>query len=401
MQKKILLLGGSPQQIVAIKKAKELGYYTIVCDYLQDNPGQYVADKFFLTSTTNKEAVLKIARDEKIDGILAYASDPAAPTAAYVSEKLNLPGNPYRSVDLLCNKNKFRQFLKENGFNSPTAISFDNLDNAISWTDKQEVEFPLIVKPVDSSGSKGVTKVYDPIELVPALEFAFKFSKSKNIIVEKLIEKNHEYLVGGDILIYNGEIILPGLLNCHRDTNVNELVPVGKSYPLKLNRDMCDKILQELKKLVNLLHIDNCALNVEAVVDSSDKVWFIDVGPRNGGNLIPELLSSIYDIDIVSLTINMAMGEKIKFSCKVPKDAFYASYNIHSDRDGMLKDIIFSDKLDDAIFYKNIYKKRGDCVEYFDNASKALGVIFLKFNKEYEEKSILDQMHNYIKIEFE
>lgn len=399
--KKILLLGGSAQQVIAIKKAKELGYYTIVCDYLDDNPGQNYADKFYLASTTDKEVILEIARIENIDGILAYASDPAAPTAAYVSEKLNLPGNPHKSVDLLCNKNKFRQFLKENGFNSPTAISFDNLENAISWKNKQEVEFPLIVKPVDSSGSKGVTKVYDPIDLMPALKFAFKFSKSKKIIVEKLIEKNHEYLVGGDILIYNREIILPGLLNCHRDTNVNELVPVGKSYPLQLDKEYVDKILQELKKLVNLLNIDNCALNVEAVVDSSDKVWFVDVGPRNGGNLIPELLSSIYNIDIVSLTINMAMGEKIRFSYKDPKDTFYASYNIHSDRDGILKDIIFSDKLEDTIFYKNIYKKRGDCVEYFDNASKALGVIFLKFNREYEGKTIINQMHNYIKIELE
>ena len=86
--KKILLLGGSEQQIVAIKTAKRLGYYTVLCDYLLDNPGQYEADKFYLVSTTDKEEVLKVAVDECIDGVLAYASDPAAPTAAYVAEKL-------------------------------------------------------------------------------------------------------------------------------------------------------------------------------------------------------------------------------------------------------------------------------------------------------------------------
>ena len=78
--KKILLLGGSAQQIVAIETAKRLGYYTLLCDYLTDNPGQYHADKFYLVSTTDKNAVLEVAKNEKVDGVLAYASDPAAPT---------------------------------------------------------------------------------------------------------------------------------------------------------------------------------------------------------------------------------------------------------------------------------------------------------------------------------
>src|SRR5574344_2125197 len=102
--RKILLLGGSAQQIIAIETARRLGYFTVLCDFLPDNPGQYVADKFYLVSTTDKDAVLKVATEEKVDGVLAYASDPAAPTAAYVAEKLGLPGSPYESVEILCNK---------------------------------------------------------------------------------------------------------------------------------------------------------------------------------------------------------------------------------------------------------------------------------------------------------
>ena len=93
--KKLLLLGGSEQQVIAIKKAKELGFYTVLCDYLGDNPGQNVADKFYQESTTDKEAILRVAMDEEIDGIIAYASDPAAPTAAYVAENGN--GTPCKS----------------------------------------------------------------------------------------------------------------------------------------------------------------------------------------------------------------------------------------------------------------------------------------------------------------
>lgn len=118
--KNILLLGGSTQQIPAIMCAQEVGYYTIVCDYLDDNPGQFVADKFYLESTTDKDKILEIAMKENIDGIVAYASDPAA----YVSNELNLPSDKYSSVEILSQKHLFRNFLRENNINCPKSKEF-------------------------------------------------------------------------------------------------------------------------------------------------------------------------------------------------------------------------------------------------------------------------------------
>ena len=141
--KKILLLGGSAQQIVAIQMAKKLGYYTVLCDFLPDNPGQHHADRFHLVSTTDKEAVLSVAREEAVDGILAYASDPAAPTAAYVAEKMGLPGNPYHAVETLCNKALFRSFLKENGFCTPKAKCYTDLAAAMADIAQGNFRFPL------------------------------------------------------------------------------------------------------------------------------------------------------------------------------------------------------------------------------------------------------------------
>jgi carbamoylphosphate synthase large subunit len=119
--KKILLLGGSTQQIPAIEYAKKQGYGTILCDYLPDNPGQHYADRFYCVSTTDKESVLEVAQEENVDGVVDYASDPAAPTAAYVAEKMGLLTNPYKSVELLTNKDKFRVFLAEHNFCTPRA----------------------------------------------------------------------------------------------------------------------------------------------------------------------------------------------------------------------------------------------------------------------------------------
>ena len=221
--KKILLLGGSAQQVVAIKTAKTLGYHTVLCDYLVDNPGQHCVDKFYLVSTTDKNAVLEIAIQERVDGILAYASDPAAPTAAYVAEKLGLPTNPYKSVEILCNKDKFRTFLAENDFETPRSRGYASLEEVIE--DIEEYNFPIIIKPVDSSGSKGVTVLRTKEKLEEAVKFAFSFSRSQRIIVEEFIEKKHPYLIGGDIFVLDGKIVLWGLMNCHRDQSVNSLVP--------------------------------------------------------------------------------------------------------------------------------------------------------------------------------
>lgn len=390
--KKILLLGGSAQQIVAIKTAKKLGYYTVLCDYLTDNPGQYEADKFYLVSTTDKEAVLKVALNECVDGVLAYASDPAAPTAAYVAEKMELPTNPYDSVMTLCNKDLFRSFLKDNGFNAPVARGYS--DNNV---DTSLFSLPVIIKPVDSSGSKGATVIHSWNNLNEAIEFAFSFSRSHKIIVEEFIEKKHPYLIGGDIFINEGKVVLWGLLNCHRDNSVNPLVPVGKSYPLMLD-EVDEKAVQDtLQSMVDKLGIRFGSVNVELVVDKNNKVWPIDIGPRAGGNMIPDLLGMIFGVDVVKMAVLTAMGEKIEENINegIP---FCATHNLHTNQNGKYKNIEFSNELENKIIRECLYKKTGDDVAFFDNAAKALGIIFMKFNNQEEMTDILTNINEYYSV---
>ena len=178
--KKILLLGGSAQQLVAIRAAKELGYYTVLCDYLPDNPGQYEADKFYGASTTDVEAVYAIAQKEQISGILAYASDPAALPAAIVAERLGLPTNPAKSVEILGLKYPWRRFLHDKGFACPRFYSFspqtpiEEIKN-----NTKDFTFPIVVKPTDSSGSKGVSRLDDWDELEKAIRWADEYSRNK------------------------------------------------------------------------------------------------------------------------------------------------------------------------------------------------------------------------------
>lgn len=397
-KKKILLLGGSAQQVIAIETAKKLGYYTVLCDFLPDNPGQLVADKFYLISTTDKEAVLEVAKNEYVDGILAYASDPAAPTAAYVAEKLGLPTNPYKAVEILCNKDKFRGFLSNNDFYTPVAGGYETTDAVIKEIGKYR--FPIIVKPVDSSGSKGVTVVREMGKVVGALEFAFSFSRSHRIIVEEFIEKAHPYLVGGDIFVNNGQVVLWGLMNCHRDGRVNSLVPVGKSYPPELEDSDIQNVKTTLQKLVDKLEFKNGAMNVELVVDAEHRVSLIDVGPRNGGNMIPDLLGYIFNVNIVEWTIQCAMGHTLHLD-KVEEKPYYATYNLHSDKKGIFKGVIYSEEIQSYIIKKCIYKKVGDNIEFFDNAAKAVGIVFLKFDNTNQMKEYYANINEHIRIVLE
>lgn len=397
--KKILLLGGSAQQIVAIKTAKQLGYYTVLCDFLTDNPGQYEADKFYLVSTTDKDAVLEVAQKEHVDGVLAYASDPAAPTAAYIAEKLGLPGNPCQSVEILCNKDRFRKFLLENGFSAPKANGYASVEDALN--DKVYYEYPIIIKPVDSSGSKGATVLHSEEEgLTDALEFAFSFSRCHRVIVEHFIEKKHPYLIGGDVFIEDGKIVLWGLLNCHRDNNVNPLVPVGKSYPLQLETEDVQRVKETLVSMVERLGIRNGSMNVELVVDKSNRVWPIDVGPRSGGNMIPDLLGDMFGVNIAEMSVEAAMGTAIKGNIHEP-NGFYATHNLHSNKNGTYKDIVFSPEIEPYIYRKCLYKKTGDAVEYFDNAAKCLGIVFFKFPDESIMRNVLEHINNLITIELQ
>ena len=394
--KKILLLGGSTQQIPAIEYANDQGYYTVLCDYLADNPGQDYAKKFYCVSTTDKDAILEVAKNEKVDGVVAYASDPAAPTAAYVAEKLGLPTNPYKSVEILAFKDKFREFLRENNFNSPKAKGFSSIESA-----KEEIAqftFPVMVKPIDSSGSKGVRKVEKVEDFEEAYKIALDNSRGKNIIVEEFIEQDHDYMIGGDCFVLDGEVVYWGFLNCHRDPKVNALVPVGKSYPLLISEDRIKQVKREIQRVVDLLHIEFGGFNVEAMIDSKERVFLIEMGPRNGGNMIPDFLKMIHGVDLIGATVEAAMGNKNFQIEQKSNSGFYATHNLHTDKDGLFQTVQYKNGIEDKILKEVIYKKNGDRVQYFDGANKAIGIVFFKFDTQEEQMDFTNSPENWIEV---
>ncbi len=399
--KKILLLGGSAQQVIAIKTAKQLGYYTVLCDFLPDNPGQYEADKYYNISTTDIEAVYEVANTEQVSGILAYASDPAALPAAVVCERLGLPTNPSESVAILGVKHKFREFLRTHGFACPKVYSFSpNQDIEEIKAAIREFTFPIVVKPTDSSGSKGVSMLESLDSLEKAIAWADSYSRNKILIIEEFITRGFPAVIGGDIFVNNGKIVLYGEMSCLRGEGGKGLIPIGKKKPSGLNKLQTQRVHDELQRIVTALDVRFGELNIEILLDKEDNVHFLELGPRAGGNMIPLQLSDAFGVDLVKANVLAAMGEDPQIDLNPPSECFM-TYVLHSYEDGKFKGVDYSPEVADYIYRKVIYKQPGDKVETFDGAGKAVGIIFLRIPTEQQMLAIYNRMEDLIKVELQ
>ncbi len=341
--------------------------------------------------------MLELARELKIDGIVAYASDPAAPTAAYVSEKLKLPGNPYQSVRILAEKDLYRDFLLQNGFNLPKSMGFENLADVLLEID--DFSFPVMVKPVDSSGSKGVRKVSSDSELVDAFEYAMSFSRAKRIVIEEYLVKKGPQ-IHGDAFVSEGKLCFCYLGDHHFDEKVNPFVPYSTTLPSVHSLDVMNRIELELQRLFDLLDIKQGAFNVEVRIDENDRIFLMEIGPRNGGNLVPQLEEYASGFNMVNATIEAAMGEKISVNT-ISKKGFFAYYVLHSDRDGIFKDIKLAPELYENILEKHIFKNTGDLVQSFQGSNASIGVLLLQFSSMEEMIEMIEGSAKYIQVKLE
>lgn len=399
MAKTLLLLGGSAAQVCAIERARELGYRTVLCDYLPDNPGQYVADAFYQVSTTDRESVLGVARAEGADGVVAYSSDPAAPTAAYIADALGLPGVPLPTAEAFCEKHLFRAFLERNGFNVPRSVAVvlggGVPDEALG------LEFPVIVKPSDSSGSKGVTVVRAPEGLAAALEDAGAFSRNGIAVVEEFVERDHPHVIEAEVFAVDGEVASWGLMNSIRDEGSNPLLPAGYTIPLDLPRERAALVRSEVSRLVSASGVGCGAFNIEMVIDRSDRLFFLDAGPRNGGNMLPEFISMASGKDLVGATVRAAMGEtsSIDVSFDGMPDGFWGLGVLHAANGGAFSGVSYSDAARFALVRECLQVEPGNAVRPFERCNDLVGLSFFKFETKEEMDEVMLDMGSSMGVE--
>lgn len=397
-QKKLMLLGGIRYLLPVIKAAHEQGYYVITADYLPDNIAHKYSDEYVNVSIIDKEAVLRVAREKQIDGIMSFGVDPGVVAASYVQNKMGLPSfGPFESVEILQNKDKFRAFLTKNGFNVPLAKGFDSVEAAM-----QEIywyPWPVIVKPTDSAGSKGVTRVDKAEGLRPALEYAMQHSISGHIIVEEFIDKDG-CSSDTDSISVDGELAFVSFNAQRFDAEAaNPYTPAAYSWPSTFTKEQEDYLTSEIQRLITLLGLKTSVYNIETRVGTNGKPYIMELTPRGGGNRLCEMLRYATGVDMITAITRAMVGDPIlKPIEQKPYNGHWAEIILHADNNGTFDHLEVSKDLPAEIIEEDLWVEKGDKVVSFEGANNAIGTLVLKFQTAEDLEHAITHQREWLKV---
>ena len=395
--KKLMILGGARYALPVIEAAKKLGIYTITADYLPDNIAHKYSDEYVNVSIIDKEKTLEEAKERGIDGIMSFACDPGVVTAAYVAEQMGLPNvGPYESVCILQNKSKFRKFLTENGFTVPTAKGYKNIFEALDDVDL--FHWPVIVKPTDSAGSKGVTRVDDPKDLEKSIQYALSYSHSDEFIIEDFITQKG-YSSDTDSFSIDGELKFVSF-NCQRfDKDAkNPYTPAAYSWPSSISCEHQKELTNEIQRLLKLLKMKTAVYNIETREGTDGKAYIMELSPRGGGNRLAECLHYATGVDMITNMVKYSVGLPLEEINQKPYDGCWAEIILHSDQAGVFKELWVSKEIEKNVVERDLWINEGTIVGAFEAANEAIGTLVLKFESQEQIDEVLSNQNKYVKV---
>ena len=397
MQKKLMLLGGIRYLLPVIKAAHEQGYYVITADYIPDNIAHKYSDEYVNVSIIDKEAVLKVAREKQIDGIMSFGVDPGVVSASYVQTHMGLPSfGPFESVCILQNKDKFRAFLTEHGFNVPKAKGYSKTEDAMA--DASIWEYPIIVKPTDAAGSKGVTRVDEPSQLKAAVKYAFDKSLSGHIIIEDFIEKQG-CSSDTDSFSVDGKLKFVSFCAQRFDLNAtNPYTPAAYSWPSTFTKEQEVYLTNEIQRLITLLGMKTNVYNIETRVGTNGKPYIMELTPRGGGNRLCEMLRYATGVDMITAMTRYIVGDSVPEIEQKPYNGHWAEIILHADKEGFFDYLEISKDLPAEIVEEDLWVKQGDKVESFEGANNAIGTLVLRFQSAEELEKAISNQRDWLKV---
>ena len=396
-QKRLMLLGGIRYLLPVIEAAHKQGYYVITADYLPDNIAHKYSDEYVNVSIVDREAVLKAAIDKKIDGIMSFGVDPGVVSAAYVQTQLGLPSfGPFESVEILQNKDRFRAFLEENGFNVPKSKGYASIEEVRS--DADDWIYPVIVKPTDSAGSKGVSRVDHPSELEKAALYAFEHSLSSHVIIENFIEKAG-CSSDSDSFLDNGKLAFVSFSAQRFDLNaVNPYTPAAYSWPSTFTEEQVHYLTRELQRLLTLLQMRTGVYNIEARIGIDGKPYIMEVTPRGGGNRLSEMLRFATGVDMITACVRDCVGDSYPPVEQRPFTGSWAEIILHAEKDGCFEGLCIADSFRPYVIEEDVWVKPGDSVRGFHGANDAIGTLVLQFPDNDKLEDAITHQKEWIKV---
>jgi biotin carboxylase len=389
---KLLIAGGGYADIPLIVSAKEMGYHVITTGNRAQDLGHRYSDECRLADFSDKEAILELARGLRIDAICACCNDFSALSAAYVAEKLNLPGHDLFATALcLHHKDLYREFASENGVPSPRARGFSDFAEAQAELDR--FCFPLIVKPVDLTGGKGITKVENPKEAIAALKKSFAISRAKRVIVEEFIEGSRH---GFSTFLRGGKVVFS--FSDNEYYYLNPYLVSAASAPSSVARGVEHQLVAECEKIASRLALKDGILHVQYVL-RQETPYIIEICRRAPGDLYIKLVEHATGVDYPSWIVKASAGWDCGDLRQEAPNGFYTRHCVMAAANGRVKDVVIDDEVKENIIDRFMWWQPGDSVD--DYLTAKMGIVFLKFSSMEEMRGKTERMQELIAVQIE
>lgn len=392
IQKRVLILNTSHNDLRQILALKELGYYVIATGNQPGLMGEKYVDKYVQADYSNKEKILELAKSLDVEAICACCNDFGVITASYVAEKMGLPGHDtYENALIMHHKDRFKQFAKEHGIQTPQAEYFLEEKEAINWLDN--AEYPVMVKPTDLTGGKGVSKANTYEEAVEAIKMAFFRSKIKRIIIEPFIEGTQHacctFIMNEKVVAYctNNEYSFANLYLVEIDT-----------YPANNFKSVKTFLLSEVEKMCSILKLKDGILHIQYRMKDG-KPYIIEAMRRILGNLymIPAEKHTGINWDYWEAKTHCGL-DCSDFPAHFGEKSFYAYKTIMGTKNGRIKKVIIPETFKKYIFDEFMLWNPDKPIENY--LSEQLGFLFFQFKTKEEMNFVLFDRYNDIYVEY-
>ena len=357
--KKIMVLAAGLLQIDVIEKAKSMGYYVLAVDGNPKAPGFNVADKAICADIVNEETMLKIARDEHVDGVIHPCSEVSMAVMGRINDELGLSGISCEQAICATNKHLMRKAFEKGNAPSPKSILAQDAEDA--WSRLQnEFDTDAILKPSRNSGSRGIAKVsrnMDKGDFIRAYDEALSESRDHSVLIEQFIE-GPEFSI--EMIVWQGEIHVLTVTD-KKTTGAPHFVELGHNQPSCFSDTDVETLKAAAVAGVRALGVNNCACHAEAKL-MNGKAYLMEVGARLGGDFIStELTHLSTGIDMVAAAIDVALGVEPDLSAKEEPKCVCIRY--FCPKPGKLVSISNTEVLNNPhVYLWEIYPKEGDVI---------------------------------------
>jgi biotin carboxylase len=389
-KKRLLIAGGGYAEIPLIRAARGLEYHVITSGNRPDQLGHRHGDEHQCADFSDTDAMLRLAKTAGVDFVCASCNDFSAISCSYVAQEMGLPGHDsFETSKILHQKDLYRQFALKHGIRTPRARGFDDIGEALKGV--EDFRFPVILKPVDMSGGKGITTIGSAAEAKEALETAFRISKAGRVVVEEFIKGTHHalsaFLRGGRIVFhFSGDEYF----------YKNPYLVSAASTPISVRDDVVDAVCGESERIADLLSIRTGILHVQYVV-GEDGPTILEICRRSPGDLYITLVQHATGVDYPAWIVRAATGADCSQLSQQKPTGFFTRHCVMSSRPGRVRDVTFDDSIRDNVIDKFMWWKQGD--EVADVMTSKFGIVFLEFNSMDEMLDKTVRMQDLIRVE--